>query len=73
MTSDGMIRLWRCGTEDLGSGRQSLLKRTLKFQIGLRGLLMFHFENGQKVCEIGGVKFGGQPGEYPTVIVASIF
>jgi tetrahydromethanopterin S-methyltransferase subunit H len=34
---------------------------------------MFRFETGQKVCEIGGVKFGGQPGEYPTVIVPSIF
>jgi tetrahydromethanopterin S-methyltransferase subunit H len=34
---------------------------------------MFRFENEQKVCEIGGVKFGGQPGEYPTVIVPSIF
>lgn len=26
-----------------------------------------------KVCEIGGVKFGGQPGEYPCVCVNSIF
>jgi tetrahydromethanopterin S-methyltransferase subunit H len=34
---------------------------------------MFRFENEQKVCEIGGVKFGGQPGEYPTVVVPSIF
>jgi tetrahydromethanopterin S-methyltransferase subunit H len=34
---------------------------------------MFHFEKEQKVCDIGGVKFGGQPGEYPTVIVPSIF
>ena len=34
---------------------------------------MFRFEKEQKVCEIGGVKFGGQPGEYPTVIVPSIF
>jgi tetrahydromethanopterin S-methyltransferase subunit H len=34
---------------------------------------MFQFENEQKVCEIGGVKFGGQPGQYPTVIVPSIF
>lgn len=34
---------------------------------------MFSFKAEQKVCEIGGVKFGGQPGEYPTVIVPSIF
>ncbi len=27
----------------------------------------------QKICEIGGVKFGGQPGEYPTVVCSSIF
>lgn len=31
------------------------------------------FETEQKVCEIGGVKFGGQPGEYPTVVCSSIF
>jgi tetrahydromethanopterin S-methyltransferase subunit H len=34
---------------------------------------MFPFSTEQKVNEIGGVKFGGQPGEYPTVIVPSIF
>ena len=34
---------------------------------------MVRFSNEQKVCEIGGVRFGGQPGEYPTVIVPSIF
>lgn len=34
---------------------------------------MFRFEKKQKVCEVGGVKFGGQPGEYPTVICSSIF
>ena len=34
---------------------------------------MFRFDTEQKVCEIGGVKFGGQPGEYPTVICSSIF
>ncbi len=34
---------------------------------------MFHFEKEQKVCEVGGVKFGGQPGEYPTVVCSSIF
>jgi tetrahydromethanopterin S-methyltransferase subunit H len=31
------------------------------------------FKTEQKVCEIGGVKFGGQPGQYPTVVVPSIF
>jgi tetrahydromethanopterin S-methyltransferase subunit H len=31
------------------------------------------FETEQKVCEVGGVKFGGQPGEYPTVVCSSIF
>jgi tetrahydromethanopterin S-methyltransferase subunit H len=34
---------------------------------------MFHFDKEQRVCEIGGVRFGGQPGEYPTVVVPSIF
>ena len=34
---------------------------------------MFQFEKEQKTCEIAGVKFGGQPGQYPTVIVPSIF
>jgi len=34
---------------------------------------MFHFSTEQKVCEVGGVKFGGQPGEYPTVVCSSIF
>lgn len=34
---------------------------------------MFQFETKQRVCEIGHVKFGGQPGEYPTVMVPSIF
>ncbi|MDQ7781415.1 MAG: tetrahydromethanopterin S-methyltransferase subunit H [Desulfomonilaceae bacterium] len=34
---------------------------------------MFTFETEQKVCEVGGVKFGGQTGQYPTVIVPSIF
>ena len=31
------------------------------------------FETEQKLCEIGGVKFGGQPGDYPTVVCSSIF
>ena len=34
---------------------------------------MFQFSTEQKVCEIGGVKFGGQPGEYPCVCCSSIF
>jgi tetrahydromethanopterin S-methyltransferase subunit H len=34
---------------------------------------MFQFEREQNVCQIGGVKFGGQPGEYATVLVPSIF
>ncbi len=34
---------------------------------------MFQFSTEQKICEIGGVKLGGQPGEYPTVTCASIF
>ncbi|MEW6137496.1 MAG: tetrahydromethanopterin S-methyltransferase subunit H [Thermodesulfobacteriota bacterium] len=34
---------------------------------------MFVFETEQKVCEVGGVKFGGQPGQYPTVVIPSIF
>ena len=34
---------------------------------------MFVLDREQKVCEIGGIKFGGQPGEYPTVIVPSMF
>jgi tetrahydromethanopterin S-methyltransferase subunit H len=34
---------------------------------------MFQFTTEQKTCEIGGITFGGQPGEYATVIVPSIF
>ena len=34
---------------------------------------MWNFRTEQKVCEVGGVKFGGQPGQYPTVICSSIF
>jgi len=34
---------------------------------------MFQLSTEQKVCEIGGVKFGGQPGDYPCVCVSSIF
>ncbi len=34
---------------------------------------MYRFAKEQKVCEIGGVKFGGQPGDYATVCCFSIF
>jgi tetrahydromethanopterin S-methyltransferase subunit H len=34
---------------------------------------MLRIDTEQKICEVGGVKFGGQPGEYPTVVVPSIF
>lgn len=34
---------------------------------------MFVFEAEQKAYDVGGVWFGGQPGEYPTVLCASIF
>ena len=34
---------------------------------------MFRFTKEQMVCKIGGAKFGGQPGEYPTVCCFSIF
>jgi tetrahydromethanopterin S-methyltransferase subunit H len=35
--------------------------------------MMFEISTEQKVCEVGGVKFGGQPGDYPTVVCNSIF
>ncbi len=34
---------------------------------------MFIFEKEQKTFDIAGVKVGGQPGEYPTVMIGSIF
>ena len=34
---------------------------------------MFKFEKEQIVYDIAGVKIGGQPGEYPTVLIGSIF
>lgn len=34
---------------------------------------MFKFTAEQKVYDINGVKIGGQPGEYPTVLIGSIF
>ena len=34
---------------------------------------MFRFERDQKVLNIAGIKVGGQPGEYPCVLIPSIF
>ena len=34
---------------------------------------MFHLTAKQKICEIGGVSLGGQLGDYPTVVVPSVF
>ena len=34
---------------------------------------MFKFEKKQEVFDIYGVKIGGQPGEYPTVLAGTIF
>ena len=34
---------------------------------------MLRFEKEQKVYDIAGLKVGGQPGEYPTVMIGSIF
>ena len=34
---------------------------------------MFKFDTEQKVFDIGGVKIGGQPGQYPTAMIGSIF
>jgi len=34
---------------------------------------MLRFDREQKVCEVGGVIFGGKPGQYPTVVCSSIF
>lgn len=34
---------------------------------------MFRFKNLQKTVDIGGVKFGGQPGENPTVLIGTMF
>jgi tetrahydromethanopterin S-methyltransferase subunit H len=34
---------------------------------------VFRFEREQSVFDIAGVKVGGQPGEYPTVLIGSIF
>ncbi|KZX14445.1 tetrahydromethanopterin S-methyltransferase subunit H [Methanobrevibacter curvatus] len=34
---------------------------------------MFRFDKEQEVLDIAGVKIGGQPGEYPTVLAGTIF
>ena len=34
---------------------------------------MFRFDKEQLVIDIAGVKMGGQPGEYPTVLAGTIF
>lgn len=34
---------------------------------------MFHLEREQRVCHIGGVAVGGQPGENPPVLMGSLF
>lgn len=34
---------------------------------------MFSFETEQKVAEFGGVRFGGQPGENPPLLIGSMF
>jgi tetrahydromethanopterin S-methyltransferase subunit H len=35
--------------------------------------LKFKYEQEQKVCNIGGIKVGGQPGENPPLLLASLF
>jgi len=35
--------------------------------------MIFRFEREQKVCRIGGINIGGQPGENPTVLIGGIF
>ena len=34
---------------------------------------MFRFSKEQRVCEINGIKIGGQPGENPPLLIASMF
>ena len=34
---------------------------------------MFKFDKEQTVFDFAGVKMGGQPGEYPTVLAGTIF
>ena len=35
--------------------------------------LTFHYTSEQKVCNIGGLKVGGQPGENPPLLIGSMF
>jgi tetrahydromethanopterin S-methyltransferase subunit H len=35
--------------------------------------LQFHYDREQEVCNIGGLKVGGQPGENPPLLLASLF
>ncbi|MCF8057592.1 MAG: hypothetical protein K9K37_13270, partial [Desulfocapsa sp.] len=35
--------------------------------------MLLNLSTQQRVCDIGGVKFGGPPGAHPTVICSSIF
>jgi tetrahydromethanopterin S-methyltransferase subunit H len=41
-------------------------------QSGRSDMFPFEFKKEPKACEAGGVKFGGQPGDYPYVCVSSI-
>ena len=34
---------------------------------------MFRFDKEQLVVDVAGMKMGGQPGEYPTVLAGTIF
>ena len=34
---------------------------------------MLNFETEQRTIEVGNVKFGGQPGENPIVMIATVF
>ena len=34
---------------------------------------MFVYPNEQKICSIGDIKIGGQPGENPPLLVANMF
>ena len=34
---------------------------------------MFRFTKEQRVCELSGIKIGGQPGDYPPLLIASMF
>jgi tetrahydromethanopterin S-methyltransferase subunit H len=39
----------------------------------MQGEEMFTFDTEQRVCEIRGIKIGGQPGENPPLLIASMF